>query len=879
SSLIVSGSPQNLAIVESLLKEIDREDIPNLPAGAAFFPIRHADVVNVADLLEKMFEGMKASMSSEQKDQLEAKIMPDTRSKALIVAGTKLALKRAEDLIKQLDQETVGAAYRIEVYKLKESPASRIEPVMTEMFEKRVTTDQAGKRTPIHIIGDDFSNSLVVTASEDDHKMAKHLIDLLDRKSTLAEQLHVIPLAKAQAEQVADMLQKLLEKQQTGTEKGGGFAVTPEPRTNSLLVWAAPDMLGQIKTIVDQLDNTNPKTEMALKVFQLKNAKAEDLAKLLDEFFEKAGAGKTDKDAKTMLIRFAAMDQATGQEVEQTLVHQDVTISPDKNTNSLMVLAPEKHIHMVGMMVKMLDSVEPQTADIQVFPLRNADASEMKKLLEDLIGVGKGGQDEERRQFVIAGAEGGAQVAAGGASLELAFGVDERTNSLIAAGSPSYLKVVEQLVFKLDYQEIEERRSNVIQLRNRPAEDIAKTLKAYYEEESSAYEKAAGEGEAKLRQFQRQVNVQDGGEGSNTLVVSYNPRMESQVVNMINELDRAPAMVMIQVLIAEVTLNDQFEMGLEFALQDLMFSENAYTGPNNTLQGDHYDVIGGTDVGAAGESALGGISLTITGEDFNFLVRALQTEGRLEILSRPSILVQDNQDAEITIGERVPTVQDVVVSGGGVVTPSVTYEKVGVILKVTPIVNPDGFVSMTIEPEISAIGTSSVTVSTGLTLPTFTERSAKTSVTVKNNETIIIGGLITSRETNAENKVPLVGDVPILGNLFRATNRKNSKTELLMVLTPHVIRTPEEARALSVQMRDQTGMIDNVRHSPLMQQLQVQPQEDQFGPEATLKPTGEQKPREGGEMLGPEVEPLGPPVSSATTQPAGEPRMVTVHGK
>jgi type II secretion system protein D len=499
--------------------------------------------------------------------------------------------------------------------------------------------------------------------------------------------------------------------------------------------------------------------------------------------------------------------------------------------------------------------------------------------MEDLMGVGKGGSDEERRQFVIAGAEGGgAPIMAGGSSMELAFAVDERTNSLIAAGSPSNLKIVEQLVLRLDYQEIEERIANVVQLRNRPAEDVAKTMKAYYEEESSAYEKAAGEGEAKLRQFQRQVNIQEGGEGSNTLVVSYNPRMESQVINMINELDRPPAMVMIQVLMAEVTLNNQFEMGMEFALQDLMFTENAYTGPNDTLQGDHYDVIGGTDVGATGESALGGISLTVTGEDFNFLVRALQSEGRLEILSRPSILVQDNQDAEITIGERVPTVQDVVVSGDGVVTPSVTYEKVGVILKVTPIVNPDGFVSMEIEPEISAIGTSSVTVSSGVSLPTFTERSAKTSVTVKDNETIIIGGLITSRDRDSENKVPLAGDVPILGNLFRATVRQNTKTELLMVLTPHVIRTPDEARALSIQMRDQTGLIDNVRHSPLMQRLQVQPEEDQFGPETGgLRPTGEQKPRaEGGEMLGPEVEPLGPPVSSATTQPGREPQMVTV---
>lgn len=878
SSLIVSGSPQNLAIVEELLKEVDKADMPNLPAGAAFYPIKHADVVNVADLMTQMFDGMKASLSSDQKDQLEAKILPDVRNRALIVAGTKLALKRAEELVGKLDQENANAAYSMEVYKLKEAMASRLEPVMTEMFEKRLGTDAKGKNTPIFIVADDHSNSLVITASPEDHKMAKHLVDLLDKKSNMSEQLQVIPLALAKAEQVADSLEKVLEQAKTGKEKGGGFAVTPELRTNSLLVWAGPDMMAQIRTIVTKLDNNNPITQMALQVFQLKNANAEDLAKQLDEFFEKAGSGKTAKDAKTMLISFPWRDPDTGEEMTQTLVHQDVTITPDKNTNSLMVMAPEKHIAMVGMMVRMLDSVEPQTADIRVFYLRNADATEMKKLLEELLGAGKSGSsNEERRTFVLAG-EGMGPVASGGTSVPLAFSVDQRTNSLIAAGSESYLKIVEGLVLKLDYRDSEDRVVSVVQLRNRPSVDVAKTMKAYYEEEQQAYEQAA-EGEAKLRQLERKVNIQEGGEGSNTLVVSYNQRMESQVVNMINDLDRAPAMVMIQVLIAEVTLDHGFEMGMEFALQELNFSESAYEGNNGIIKGSGHDVITGTDLGAQGSSGLGGVSLTVTSEDFNLLVRALQVDGRLEILSRPSILVQDNQDAEITIGERVPTVQDVVVSGNGVVTPSVTYEKVGVILKVTPIVNPDGFVSMKIEPEISAIGTSTVTVSTGVSLPTFTERSAKTSVTVRDNETIIIGGLITSRESNSENKVPLAGDIPVLGNLFRAMNRKNSKTELIMVLTPHVVRTPEEARALSLQMRDQTGLNDNIRSSPLMQQLRVRPEEDQFGPDSVLKPTGEQKPRaEGGEMLGPDVEPLGPPVS-LEKRGAAELEMVTVQTK
>jgi type II secretory pathway component GspD/PulD (secretin) len=311
---------------------------------------------------------------------------------------------------------------------------------------------------------------------------------------------------------------------------------------------------------------------------------------------------------------------------------------------------------------------------------------------------------------------------------------------------------------------------------------------------------------------------------------------------------------------AEVTLDDRFELGMEFALQDLAFSEKAYLNPNGVVQGDNFDFIGGTDLGAAG-SGLGGVSFTVTGEDFNFLVRALQVEGRLEVLSRPSLLVQDNEKANIKVGERVPVVTELAVSGIGTVTPSVNYEDVGVVLEVTPIINPDGFVNLKLAPEISALGVSSVSVATGVTLPTFTQRKAETSVTVKDGETIVIGGLITSRSNDSENKVPVVGDIPFLGNAFRATVRTQTKTELLMVLTPHVVRNPEEARTISVQMRDQTGLMENARKSPLMQGLQVKPEDDQLGPAGELHPL-EPKGEKNLDEMGPIIEEQGPPTTS-----------------
>lgn len=877
SSLLVSASPENIAVIEQALKQIDSAELPPSIAEFRVFKLENVDAVSVADQLDNVFKGLQAT--TKEKETLQLQIVPNIRSNTLVVSGARLAIRRAEEIIPRLDVAPGTPTAQVRVYTLQQASAVRLGQELTTLFEKRSTD---GKMTPVNIISDETSNSLIVTAALEDQALVQELLTRLDVKSTLAQQLEIVPLKQAKAVTLAEDLTKLLQQQQRGGQGGPTFAISADQRTNSLIVFAPPDLMANIHAIVGRLDTTKPTAEMALRVFELRNAKAEDLAKLLDDFFKAAGSapgagGAGSRDARQMIINFIPINTATGKplinpdtgaELMERLVHQDITITPDKNTNSLLVMAPEGSIDMMQMLIEMLDSVKPVTAEIQTFPLLNADATEMKSLLDELFTTQGGGGEEGRRQLTIAGAEIAATVAPaagvtgeiGAAPVEVTFAVDQRTNSLIAAGSPAYLKIVERLVTQLDYKEIEERMVRVVHLRNAKAEEVSTAMSAYFKEESSAIERVAKE-EAAARVLQRQVTIQSGGETSNALLLSYSPRMESQIISMINELDQPPPQVMIQVLMAEVTLDDRFEMGMEFALQDLTFSENASLGRNNVVQGHGHDTIFGTDLGAAGTG--GGISFTVTGEDFNFLFRALQTEGRLEVLSRPSVMVRDNQEANITVGERVPTVQDITVSAAGVVTPSVTYEEVGIILTVTPIINPDGFVNLDISPEISAIGTSSVTVASGVTLPTFTQRKAETSVTVKDGETIIIGGLITDRVNESENKVPIFGDIPFVGNAFRSTVRSTTKTELLIVLTPHVIRDAAQARAVSVEMRDKTGLIENIRTNPLMQGLQVHP-------EAGMGPCAEQpetQPAGALEEIGPELEEFGPQTGTIDVQP------------
>jgi general secretion pathway protein D len=240
----------------------------------------------------------------------------------------------------------------------------------------------------------------------------------------------------------------------------------------------------------------------------------------------------------------------------------------------------------------------------------------------------------------------------------------------------------------------------------------------------------------------------------------------------------------------------------------------------------------GTDLGAAG-ATLGGFSFTITGEDFNFLFRALQQDGRLELLSRPMILAEDNQEAHISIGQKVPFVGNVNILSDGRTQTIVEYEDVGIILDVTPHINPDGYVTLEIKPEISSLSDSSVQITEGVFAPVFNKREAETTVTVKQGETIVIGGLITSQEEHRENKVPILGDIPLLGELFKAQVTQKEKTELLIVLTPVVVQNERELRELSERERDKDDLMpDSMRRSPLMENLRVGPEDDLLAPEA-----------------------------------------------
>jgi general secretion pathway protein D len=182
----------------------------------------------------------------------------------------------------------------------------------------------------------------------------------------------------------------------------------------------------------------------------------------------------------------------------------------------------------------------------------------------------------------------------------------------------------------------------------------------------------------------------------------------------------------------------------------------------------------------------------------DFTIRALQETGRLNVLSRPYVLTRNNQMATITVAEEVPFPTGTTTQGTIGTTTTFDYRRdIGIVLEVTPSINPEGLVNMTVSPKITTRTRETVQISEELFPEVFATRSATTRVAVLDGQTIVIGGLIEDQVSETIGKIPILGDIPIAGQLFRRTQKNKKKTELLIFLTPHVAEDPKALLPIS----------------------------------------------------------------------------------
>ena len=316
---------------------------------------------------------------------------------------------------------------------------------------------------------------------------------------------------------------------------------------------------------------------------------------------------------------------------------------------------------------------------------------------------------------------------------------------------------------------------------------------------------------------------------THNIVVIADAETSQQISNVIANLDQPKPQVLIKVAFVEVQRNDGLEIGVEGAYTDNKLGSGLTGNAANVfgLAGANSITTNFNGVTGAGTAALqpgaGGANgfYQIIGKDFQATLKAIATAGKSQVLSRPSILARDGQLAKIVIGQEIYLPTGVSQQATTGVTPVTTingsYTEVGIILNVTPFIGANNLVEMIVQPQISSVDqtTTGQAIASGGVLgttiyaPNLNIRSADTVVVTPDAQPVVIGGLISDSKSSGDSKVPILGDIPLLGQLFKASTKSNSKTELLIFLTPHIVESPARLAGFGVSELRQAPAITN----------------------------------------------------------------------
>jgi general secretion pathway protein D len=393
----------------------------------------------------------------------------------------------------------------------------------------------------------------------------------------------------------------------------------------------------------------------------------------------------------------------------------------------------------------------------------------------------------------------------------------ERINSLIVfCSSSSLLETLKKWIKKLDEEVTTGQNIFVYSVQNVDAKSIAEILKKIYIEDDTGKAKTRVRRRVTTTQTRRRTTrtttlttplPEERGrveivtfEPTNSLVILAPPGVYRDIVETIKKLDVYPQEVLIEVIIAEVTLSDTEQFGIQWSVLNSVHIEGD---PDFTELIRTYSTNAPSPTTSLSlDSALsaGGLYYTLYKPDrLLALLHALATKGRVRVLSSPRLLVRDQEEATIEVGSEIPTATSTTTAvETTTLTQNIEYKTVGIKLKIKPTINDERTVVLDVEQEVSDVFEQNRVVG-GFTYPEFSTRKAKTSIIVPDKQGIVIGGIIKEKKDKSYQGIPILSSIPILGYLFRYTVDVKERTELVILLTPHVITNRTEADVLTME--------------------------------------------------------------------------------
>ncbi len=774
-----------------------------------------------------------------------ANLFADENSNALVITDVASNIQRLASILKVVDQ-TPQIEMKLKVYQLQNASARSLSRTLEQLFrEEAEVTNMLRKiaRRPdperlrkavemskgigldlitgrIQIAADEDSNVIIVKASEETLLFMDMLIEQLDRSGFIQPEIKIFTLDYAIADDVQAELEQLLQggsrrpgrsapwwerrrwedERRRKDEEGGGASksivgevnITSDDRLNAILISSDPRNFPIIEKIITELDQPDPKEE--IKMFYLKYADAEDVVQNLQDLVE----GNTGGRDMPWWARFERRMRQQEMGTNQTSgIQGPVNMVADTRLNAVLVSTASVNMPMIDQLIGKLDENKPeQEWSTKIRTLEYADAENIADLINTIFqGSNRGGggffffiprfNQRNQTQGSLAG--------------NVRAEAYPTLNALILSASTARnFELLNEFVDSVDVPTPEGQKeiTRPIRLEYADAQQLSDLLGQVWEGESqrgfsfSRFFARGGTPEQKdINSLRGKVTVFADSQ-TNSLIITTQERYWEDAEALIKNLDVVRGQVWMDIEILEITLDDETKFGIETTVE-----ERGLLGVEHRAKNPLVGTVA-SQLGLADE--VSGFSYTLATKEYMALIHALRSENKVKTISRPSFLTRDNQPASFSRGKRLPYLrssQQNLDFGRQTFDYDYLENPVGVTINVTPHIARS--VSLNGQARTIGLDFQQITVSnliefTSFNAPITEDSDISAYIDVKDGQTIIIGGMTRNNEQDIVEQVPILGSIPIIGRLFKSTDKVMETTEIVIMITPHIVDIKRE---------------------------------------------------------------------------------------
>ena len=797
--------------------------------------------VEETDEIQTYVVQLENAVASEQVEALrpllnkQAVIFAEATTNALVITDVASNIRRIVSIL-QIADEGERFPLRIAIIPLTYADATEVAQTLTQVFQEEDDEQKtsSGRRIgdaeearqaieqgsdfemfqgTVKIYADANSNSLVVKASEANLVLLRELIRQLDISPSLQTKIRIFRLKNATAEDVATVLQEVLTgesnrntgrtdpwdraklrafRREQGVENQGivgDVRVSRDDRLNVVVVASDPRNFPIIDEVINALDREQ--TQAEIKIYYLKYAIAGTLAPSLQDLFEGGSTG-SDRDRPWWARAQREPSGNTGFGIQG-----EVHIVPDARLNALMISTAAQNFELINDLISKVDVAMPdQEWGTRMFKLQYADAENVANIINNTYQ----GSSGNTGNFFFFLAERQRNQTQGSLAGNVTVEPYNTLNAVIVSTSTQRnFDLITQFIKDLDVPTPQGQKevTETIRLEYANAEELEDVLEDVWEGDASqnnrfSFSRFLASGG---RMEQKDINSLRGkvtvfaDEDTNSLIITTLQRYLPDVHALIAQLDFVRGQVWIDIRILEVTLDETTKLGIELSAEEnRIFGIEPRRG--NPLVGELTPELGL-------QQEVSGFNIGLATNEYMALLHAMIRENKVRTLSTPSLLTRDSQPATWSSGRRIPYLQSVdtnSILGEGVTQPLFNYDfidpPVGINIDLTPYIaksqaNEDGI--RTIGLDIANISASNFVEFTDFNAPITEDNSISSYIDVEDGQRIVVGGIIRQKQTNVEVKLPILGDIPLIGRLFKKNETKVENTEIVIIITPHIV--------------------------------------------------------------------------------------------